>query len=197
MENQPQFIEVLPGADSDEYQRLRLSLNGASDDMLKSSLDAIRGFCIRQQHDDWQRCLVCGICWLLNGNIAINYRSLRILLNMSKSRFNSAMQRIGYVTVPNRVMELIRMIPYLEKNEDRLRDWTIKEFVPGTPKPTVPVFKEMNQHWHSSSPTPEIPQFQPISVQELKRIDRKSLENSFYDDPFSLPPIFLFGEDFT
>jgi hypothetical protein len=141
----PEQFSLLSPADQSLYQGLR-SVVGSQDnrynrfhrlDTLADSMQRIHAFCIRGNSDDSLRCLVCGVCWLSNTEIALNIRHLRVLLNKSKSTINGALLKMHYNPVPlksddgHRLMELI---PQLKNHYLDLRLWSIRRLVRPEPK---------------------------------------------------------------
>jgi hypothetical protein len=90
---------------------------------------ALRAYCMRGLEDDWRRCLVCGICWLANGDIAVNNRQLRAVLRKSKSSLNSAFAMMHYGPDSGEKiasLALRQAIPYLTREPAALRQWRIR-----------------------------------------------------------------------
>ncbi|OHT05685.1 hypothetical protein TRFO_05824 [Tritrichomonas foetus] len=133
----PEYFDYLTDEEKEQYHMLQKNV-GAPENRytrnrrlatLRESFEEIRKFCIRNDENDWKRCMVCGICWF-NNNIAINIRQLRMIINKSKSTINGALAKMGYVTVPTKgddANELISTIPYLDGKYFEMRQWTIRK----------------------------------------------------------------------
>lgn len=185
---------MLNHSDRDAYNDLRLKLQ-SKPRPLADNLAKIRTFCQKRDGEEWKRYLVCGVCWLIDGELAINFRNLRILVNASKSTLNNELKKSGYITVPQRSCNLINQIPYLEKNATFLREWTIKSLAPVTPQPVVPSMDGLSKVTWSNSPEPGMHKLNDvIAIRELREIEKKQIEEDFWDDPFCLPPAFLLDE---
>ena len=132
------FIQLLSPADRIEYDELKKKVGSPENRYNRNKriqtfteiIESIRQFCIKNDDDDWKRCLVCGICWIphststdlsplspsevddLNDNsfygwtnnhdLAINTRQLRVLIAKSKSTINGALAKMGYESVPTK-----------------------------------------------------------------------------------------------
>ena len=93
------------------------------------ALDKIKKFAVREDSDDWKRCLVCGICWLPEG-IAINTHQLRILIFKCKSSINGSLQKMGFNVNLGRTdaaNAMVNSIPFLKDNTPELRQWTVRK----------------------------------------------------------------------
>jgi hypothetical protein len=116
---------------------------------LQESFDTIRSFCIRGDRDDALRCLVCGIFWFPDGQLATNTRQLHILLAKSKSNINGALVKMKYETLVTKDRErdkIIEALPDLKADWLEVRQWTIRrpakvtpEEAPNPPFPEFPV----------------------------------------------------------
>ena len=193
-ENQPRFFEFLSPADMEEYKALRETLATKCEPKgIMRVLSLIREFCIKGDGKEWTRYLVCGVCWLPNGDLAMNVRNFRVLCPFTKSCLNSAMQKAGYVTVPHRNCHLVNIIPFLEDHEVLLREWVIKALSPVTPQPVIPELEGIRhkEAVQACSPMPESASFGPLTLKELRKVDEKKMRDEWFDDPFCLPPAFL------
>ena len=123
---EPQYLPLLSESDVALYNNLRESLSsrlcrnrrGHRLEHFNEMLDTIKQFAVRNDEDDWKRCLVCGVVWLSTG-IAINTRQLRLLINKCKSSINGSLHRMGYSSFTSRGdtdSELIHKLPMLENN---------------------------------------------------------------------------------
>jgi hypothetical protein len=156
MDSEPEKEEALPEEftllsplDQTLYHELRSAV-GSEDtrynrfhrlDTLAESFQRIRCYCIRGDADDSLRCLVCGICWISPGEIAINIRHLRVLLNKSKSTINGALLKMQYVPVPLKGEEgnrLMTLIPQLKNRYFSLRLWSVRRLSTEDSKPISP-----------------------------------------------------------
>jgi hypothetical protein len=133
---QLKFYNLLSAADKLQYDELRGVLSselrrnrrGKRLEGFAEILAAIHSFCVRHDGTDWQRSLVCGVCWLSNG-IAINNRQLSSLIGKCKSSINGSLQKMGYSTVQSRaetIAPLTDAIPMLRNNFNELREWTVR-----------------------------------------------------------------------
>ncbi|OHT03718.1 hypothetical protein TRFO_06545 [Tritrichomonas foetus] len=131
------FLEFLSASDKAEFEELKKKVGSPENRYNRNKrlatfnemIDSIKHFCIRNDGDDWKRCLVCGICWIGSHDLAINTRQLRILIAKSKSTINGALAKMGYETVPtkgNNADDLVNTIPFLKKHYSEMRQWTIR-----------------------------------------------------------------------
>ena len=196
--SEPQYIELLDEKDKELYTSLRANLTSPNcrncrnkrlegfDQMLKS----IKDYAIRNDANDSNRCLVCGVCWLSDG-IAINTHQLTLLLGKCKSSINGSLHRLKYVPFPSSQQastELMEFIPRLKGNFSELRQWTLRKQVVYTPQPK---FEDTNSHMmanieHAFANTPE-PKFEGFfDTFEDDQNVQKEREN-FFCDPYSIP----------
>lgn len=132
------FIQLLSPSDRIKYEELKQKVGSPENRYNRNKriqtfteiIESIRQFCIKNDDDDWKRCLVCGICWIphsssnessplsppeveslndsglykwsINQDLAINTRQLRILIAKSKSTINGALAKMGYESVPTK-----------------------------------------------------------------------------------------------
>ncbi|OHT16000.1 hypothetical protein TRFO_42123 [Tritrichomonas foetus] len=133
----PKFFELLSEDDQKQYKELREKVGSPENRYtrnrrlitLKDSFDAIRAFCIKNDEDDWKRCMVCGLCWI-DDSICVNIRQLHLIINKSKSTINGALLKMGYSTVPSTGDQRIvvtQAIPYLQNRFNDLRQWTVRK----------------------------------------------------------------------
>ena len=136
-ETTPKFFELLSDNDRVLYNNMRSGLSshacrnrrGKRLETFGEMLKAIKTFCIRNDEDDWKRCLVCGVCWLSNG-IAINTMQFSGLLGKCKSSINGSLQMLGYKPFPcssSQNKELLDKIPYLKQNPSDIKQWTLRK----------------------------------------------------------------------
>ena len=135
--NNPMFLELLAPEDKQKYWEMRVVLQNSEKrykrnkrvESLQDALDAIKEFCMRGDDDDWRRCLVCGVCWMGNQEIAVNIRQLMLLVDKCKSSINGALAKMGYGTAPAKsaaTMSLLQYIPYLKGNFVEQRQCTVR-----------------------------------------------------------------------
>ena len=187
---EPQYLPLLSESDVALYNKLRESLSsrlcrnrrGHRLEHFNEMLDTIKQFAVRNDEDDWKRCLVCGVVWLSTG-IAINTRQLRLLINKCKSSINGSLHRMGYSSFTSRGdtdSELIHKLPMLENNFAELRQWTVRKMGAQTPQPSVPVYEPKIAQPVAVSPSPSFGAYEPYYHEEPA---------SFFDDQYSLPLI--------
>jgi hypothetical protein len=149
-------------------------------------LEAIKAFAVRDDEDDWKRCIVCGVIWL-PGSIAINTRQLRLLIDKCKSSINGSLQRMGYSSVTSRgdtSKQLIEFVPKLPGNFSELRQWTVRQISAQTPQPAAPVVIEPARKKPVSPEPACIDECEPGFSEGLKRCEN---DTYFFDDEFALP----------
>ncbi|EAX93246.1 hypothetical protein TVAG_156100 [Trichomonas vaginalis G3] len=191
----PPYLDILVEEDRGRYLELRNNL--CSDkmryqrfrrtDTFDLILEEIHKFCIRNDSDDWKRCLVCGVCWL-SSYIGINVKQLRILTDKSKSNINGVLAKLGYVQVQNtqHKKELIEAIPFLKGNYLEQRFWTIRSNPINTPCYSSGSDSASSPEMASSPETTSIPEVnysqtpQPIIPRNLVGI---SADPNVYDMP--------------
>jgi hypothetical protein len=134
------FYDLLSPSDKLQYDELRAILSselrrnrrGKRLEGFAEILASVHSFCVRQDGSDWQRSLVCGVCWLPNG-IAIDNRQLLNLIGKCKSSINGSLQKMGYSAVHGRgetSAPLTDAIPMLRNNFNELREWTVRFATP-------------------------------------------------------------------
>lgn len=217
----PKFYDMLDPADQERYNELRATLSshmcrnrrGKRLETFAEMLGAIKNFCVRNDENDWKRCLVCGVCWLPNG-IGINNRQLSILIDKCKSSINGSLQKIGYTALQSRnesSESLRQAIPILKDNFNELREWTVRLFVAATPQPHLPLYNvntiypyqspmpsQYQSGMYMQPPTPTPPaSTPPAEPQSMIPPERPHSEDNdyFFDDDFCLPPSFLADEN--
>ncbi|KAK8893690.1 hypothetical protein M9Y10_022117 [Tritrichomonas musculus] len=132
----PQYWDILSDSDKSGYIALKKEINVFNTkrifrdraDSFTKILQLIQKYAERKEEDDWKRFLVCGICWVENG-IAVNIRQLKILISKCKSSINGSLQKLGYLPSQlhvNTKLILFPLIPFLSKNYNELRQWTIR-----------------------------------------------------------------------
>jgi hypothetical protein len=108
---------------------------------------AIRLFCIRKEETDWVRCLVCGVLWLPENEIAINAQQLKHVLGKCKSSINGTFKQMQYDGVPlgpEQVKRITTAIPYLKFHPLELRQSSIRRFTPRQQMNDVPSQEKTN-----------------------------------------------------
>ena len=155
----PQFWDFLVSADKNKYIYMRMTLSSPACKNLRNHskqtfwkiMNTIKNFCVRNDSDDWKRCLVCGIFWLPENQIAVNSKQLCLLLSKCKSSINGSLQLLGYYTVPDnqkRVKEFVSTLPLSKKSIIELvkspRQWTIRQFA------TSKLVKKKSSHGSNS-----------------------------------------------
>lgn len=134
----PQYWNILSDSDKNGYLSLRSEISILNTKKIfrdrtgtfTKILQLIQKYAERKDDDDWKRFLVCGICWVDNG-IAVNIRQLKILISKCKSSINGSLQKLGYLPSQlhvNTKLILFPLIPFLSKNYNELRQWTIRFF---------------------------------------------------------------------
>lgn len=173
------FLDFLVEADRKRYLELRSTF--CSDkmryqrfkrmDTFDLILEELRRFCIKNDEDNWKRCLVCGVCWL-NGYTGINVKQLRILTDKSKSNINGVLAKLGYVIVQNtqHKKDLIEAIPFLRGNYLEQRFWTIR---------LNPLNSNYNNINSDSQSSPEYPS-SPINISQTPQ---PTMKNELIDIP--------------
>ena len=195
----PNHFEDLSSSDQTDYKKLRDSLcvgrnkRGNRLNAFTEMLEEVRKYAIRNDEDDWKRCMICGVCWVDNG-IAINTRQLQHLTDKCKSSINGSLHRVGYnpSASPGDVnASLIEKIPLLKGNFSELRQWTVRQQSITTPQPMI------NKNFRESRATPfmspeahvpngdifNLPAIQPQISPNIV----KDGGNDLYFDPFCLP----------
>ena len=136
-QNRANFLEILSPADRRSFEELKTKVGSPENRYNRNKrlatfneiIESIKSFCIRNDGDDWKRCIVCGICWIGKRDLAINTRQLRVLIAKSKSTINGALSKMGYETVPTKgsnAEDLVQTIPFLKKQYNEMRQWTIR-----------------------------------------------------------------------
>ncbi|EAY11697.1 hypothetical protein TVAG_487990 [Trichomonas vaginalis G3] len=145
----PIFFDLLSREDKRAYSTLRADLWSLENKFkrnkrlssLQKSIDQIREFCIRNDSDDWKRCMVCGIVWL-GDDIAINIRQLKLLVNKCKSSINGALLKMGFESSTAKndgFKKLLDFMPSLRGNFSEQRMWTIRRMTPSNPVMFTPI----------------------------------------------------------
>lgn len=148
----PCHFELLSQADVKDYIIMRnnfsvevnKSKKGERRESFINTLKIIRSYIERNDADDWKRSLVCGVIFLngensifsqikvLSSAVAINIQQLRVLLGKCKSSINGSLQQLGYQSLPASPIgklyeEVIRKVPYFQKDINELKKWTFRE----------------------------------------------------------------------
>jgi hypothetical protein len=130
----PDFFQLLSDGGKSGYTALRQVVS--SDNVRHNRhqrirtflkvMDNIRGYCESHVDESWLRYLVCGICWMSTGDIAVNTHQLRLLIGKSKSTINGVLAKMGYTTSDLGGNALIEKIPMLASCPRQLRQWTTR-----------------------------------------------------------------------
>ncbi|KAK8886737.1 hypothetical protein M9Y10_042205 [Tritrichomonas musculus] len=207
----PGFYDLLSDSDREGYNQLRSALSSKNCrnrrnkrlETFSEMLNAIHKYAIRNDENDWKRCLVCGVLWLSNG-IAINTRQMRLLIDKCKSSINGSLHRMGYSAVTCRgdtSNQIVEQIPMLKNNFPELRQWTVRQMNTWTPQPTLahvdPIAPikanisvspqpQTNSFFHLT-PSTSCPTGLVDSAVDLMTPDYDNNNTFFFDDDFSLP----------
>ena len=134
----PKYYNDLRTPDQILYTELKLKCSSAENryqynhslDTFQNILNEIKTYCIKNDNEDWKRCLVCGICWLEDDNIAINTAQLSLLFAKCKAAINGSFRTLGYETVSSKKnisSELHKFIPILITDYQENRQWSIRK----------------------------------------------------------------------
>jgi hypothetical protein len=132
----PESFEILSEEDKCKYCQLRKMIHPLTVRTTRDQLaikfyvmvGQIQQYSVRNDADDWKRCLVCGVVWL-DGAIAISTRQLRMLIGKCKSSINAGFQSLGYTTVPmtsQYASHLTSFFPFFVQNGNEVRQWTMR-----------------------------------------------------------------------
>lgn len=154
----PEYFNLISEDDQSQYRELQKDLTSPENRYARNkristcqdAIKAIKNFCIRNDEDDWKRCLVCGVIWINDNNtkkdfsfginqnnsidneefISINIRQLIVILGKSKSSINGALVKMGFVTIPTKGENqelLYNAMPYFKGRYFEMRNWTIRK----------------------------------------------------------------------
>jgi hypothetical protein len=194
---EPRFLDLLFDEDLEEYRKMRAVFARSAHSILRA-LQIIRDFVIRKDSEDWKRSLVCGVCWLSSEKLAINVRNLRFLLGMSRSQVHSALQKVGYITVPSSSYDLYDKIPILEQDRMLAKEWTLKTMSPVTPQPAIPDFELPNKvEVFPNSPMPDTASFGYVPVEDVRRAEFTRRADELFGDMFCCTPLFLVDDYYS
>lgn len=146
--DQPKYFDLLNTEDRAKFQLLRETLSSQACrncrnkrvETFSEMLAIVRTFCMRNQSDDWKRCLACGVCWYKQ-YLCINIRQFHLLIDKCKSSINGSLHRLSLVMIPNRVhcMNIIvDALPYLRDRPNEAREWSVREFQRPIKAPVFP-----------------------------------------------------------
>ena len=129
----PYNFNILCQIDKDKYLNLKNYLsscvkrceNYTKVSSLNEKLSIIYSYCIRNDEDDWKRCLVCGIYWI-GEDIVINTHNLSLLVCKCKSSINGALSQMGYITQPLNYKFITNHIPFLKGKTIEQKQWNIR-----------------------------------------------------------------------
>ena len=158
------------------------------------------------------------MCWLPNGQIAINSRQLQLLIGKCKSSINGSLQKSGFIPVTMKdesYQTLYKTLPQLNDNFKEAREWTIRQIGFSTPQPELPMLNQNGkvngmpfkidfqpQTPQTNLPPPSQKETSPIapelSMDSINDVDVDA-GNGWDDgnDPFCLMPGFLNDEEFN
>ena len=165
----PEYYDLLSPLDRNQYRALskmfRESIQGRQRnhriENFNELLDMIRNFAQRGDGDDWKRCLVCGVVFFKNNQLAINTHQLSLIYNKCKSSINGALKHLGWKTTISRGdldPQLIDFFPILKDQTQKLRQWSVREneqVLPSCPSVTN-VLNSNNNIVEKESETPII-----------------------------------------
>ena len=154
----PQYFDRLSDADKKEYFELQKQISNPfcknrrnrSLEAFKNVINLIHSYVVRNDEGDKDRSLVCGALWLDSG-IAINTHQLSIISGRCKSSINGGFQALGYGTIPSGAdctNEILSHFPFMKKNFQEFRQWTIRQKMPGNYEPgtlSQMVAKQINE----------------------------------------------------
>jgi hypothetical protein len=170
----PVSLSLLSDGDQSGYLLLsaRLSAHRFS---RAETLELVREFCVRDSPSDWKRCHVCGVFFLPSGCIAFDFRSLQNLVGMSKSAWFGGLRSAGYSAAPDCATELRGCAPLVAASPHLAREWAFRS------PPRVPHRKQRQCG------------IDPDAFCLGEKVKTVGVA-AFFDDPFSLPPLFLFDD---
>lgn len=130
--NNPMHFHILSESDKENYFKLYRYISNSVKkykrykkvESIKEALYLIRLYCIRNDINDWKRCLVCGIYWI-GEDIVINTRQLSHLICKCKSSINGAFLEMGYTSYPSN-NKILSFIPFLNDNCTEQKKWSIR-----------------------------------------------------------------------
>ena len=206
----PNFFDSLSRDDQDSLIHLHSKLE-RQNFRFPDILDMIKSFCWRNDQSDSLRMLVCGIFWLPNGGLAVNFQQLKHILpksSKSKSMLNSNLRRLGFAPVaPNSpIMDslLISLPGSYGTFPGNLKQWSLFQMAPMTPEPFCSLLDNLKsivegneQMKKAQCLSPEPQMVQATTFDEAKyKVDKflQEREDFFFNDPFCLPPSFIFNE---
>ena len=184
-QSEPDLFYSLSSTDQEMYIQLQTTFTHLISSPFSQLIPKIKEFCIQGEKDDLKRCYVCGISWFSDA-IAINMDQLRILTGFSKPSINYEFRKMGYikpVLYPLAQDLILQLFPFLSKRTFEISNWKVLQFSPVTPIQN-PMIKHDRSTSNFQTPQPELP--------VLRSMTPPPNSNSFYDDPFCLPPLFLF-----
>ena len=187
----PPFFDILIQEDQQRYIELRASLSSEKrryqrfrrTDSFDEILSEIKHFCIRNDDDDWKRCLVCGVCWP-TGCIGINVRQLALLIDKSKSNINGVFAKMGYISDQSNLefkRSLIECLPILKGNHLEQRFWTIRYNPTLTPAPQHIVQYSSPEEVAMTSSPPAIAAYTPQPVRKEIEVPAGDHIKSMFD----------------
>lgn len=157
-------------------------------------LQKLEVFCKDADYFSPKKMLVCGICWLEDG-IAINICQMKSYLPILKTTIHNHLQMMGYNSSkrdPKMTQEITDKIPFLNNEPIELRSWVVFKYIAKTPVVSFEPIRTDSPVSTSPEPIISQPSDSLYSVENVSKSMPTLTEiESFFDDPFSLPPIFL------
>ncbi|OHT13923.1 hypothetical protein TRFO_15819 [Tritrichomonas foetus] len=132
----PEYFDLLDSSNQSQFCQLRAIL--ASDNFrynkshscntIELILTMIKVFCLKDNEDDWKRCLVCGVIFF-DKYVAINTRQLSTVLLKSKATLNAILFKAGYAPLQKSdeaYQSFQERMPYLRNHPMKFREWTVR-----------------------------------------------------------------------
>ena len=146
------YTERLSIEDREEYEELKRlfaepstkSKRNTAVDSFRESLERIRKYIYKDDHNKVAREHVCGICWFNDRTIGVNVRRLGALVSKRKSSINGLLEKLHLATCPGASDDGQRVERFLALAGGRgpLRQWTVRKYKiatePPKPEPDMP-----------------------------------------------------------
>ena len=185
---EPDLFCSLSSNDQEMYIQLQTTfIQLISTPVLSTIVPKIKEFCLRGEKEDSKRCYVCGISWFSDA-VAINQDQLHILTGLSKPTINYEFRKMGFINpVPYPMAQelILQLYPFLSKRTFEISKWKVLQFSAMSPIQTPMIMHDISPSGFQT-PQPDIPKT------FIHSATPPPTSNSFYDDPFCLPPLFLF-----
>jgi len=137
-------------------------------------ISEIHGFCIIKNPNRVFRCITCGYI-PTNIGVAINYRQLRIVTCLNKNVLQQTIQKMGYDLIRTKITDMNDVssdFQWFKNNPSEIKQWVNYQFMPRSFRPAMTMMdSEM-----------------PVRTMSLEDV------SNIFDDPFSLPPAFLYND---